>query len=235
MTSSRLLGTLLHSTVRHIILGLSRPPYSFALTRRTPSPPHMCTCTHVRLLAARKRSFDNVRLYVAASHYSTETVTFVYCTPLSSPGAVAPPVSPCAGVVVPVAAPERLLAYIDAWPACVCARRCLLRSASASFSDSICATIASISVGSRLCECQLILGDETATHPDHTVALHHRDLNVLRSGLHNLEQRLDRQLDRLVALEVIRVVLLQELPDRLGRTADGASLWCQLQLSSRSR
>lgn len=66
-----------------------------------------------------------------------------------------------------------------------------------------------------------------ATHPDHTVALHHRDLNVLRSSLHDLEQRLDRQLDRLIALEVLRVVLLQELPDRLGRTTDGACLWCQ--------
>lgn len=63
-----------------------------------------------------------------------------------------------------------------------------------------------------------------ATHPHDAVALHDRNLNVLRAGLDDLEQRLDGELDGELAVEVLGVVLLQELADGLGRTANGARL-----------
>lgn len=58
------------------------------------------------------------------------------------------PLSP--GVFVPDGALEPMA--IVAWPAWVAASLCLFRSASASFSDSISATILSISDCSRFCD-----------------------------------------------------------------------------------
>jgi hypothetical protein len=62
------------------------------------------------------------------------------------------------------------------------------------------------------------------THRDHAVPLHYADLDVLRSRLDDLEQRLDGELDRLLPVELLGVVLLEELADGLGRPADGAGL-----------
>jgi hypothetical protein len=62
------------------------------------------------------------------------------------------------------------------------------------------------------------------THRDHAVPLHHADLNVLRTSLDDLEQRLDGELDRLLPVELLGVVLLEEFADGLGRPANGAGL-----------
>ena len=46
-------------------------------------------------------------------------------------------------------------------------------------------------------------------------AVHHADLDVLCSGLDDLEERLDGKLDGLIPCEIVPVVLLEELADRL--------------------
>lgn len=67
-------------------------------------------------------------------------------------------------------------------------------------------------------------GKRWLTHRDHAVPFHHADLNVLRTSLDDLEQRLDRELDRLLPVELLGVVLLEKLADGLGRPANGAGL-----------
>jgi hypothetical protein len=52
-------------------------------------------------------------------------------------------------------------------------------------------------------------------HRDLAVSLHDRQLDVLGSGLHHLEQTLDGQLDGLCPVEVLLPVLLKELSDGL--------------------
>lgn len=49
------------------------------------------------------------------------------------------------------------------------------------------------------------------TYGDFAIAFHYTDLNVLCAGLYDFEKRLDRELDGVLAGEVILVVLLKEL------------------------
>lgn len=107
-------------------------------------------------------------------------------------------------------------------------------SASASFSVSIWATMASISGRERFCwkrsgkeergEEVLVQGTgrtpRRVTDLDFAVPVHDANLDVLRARLDNLEERLDCQLDRLVPRQVVPVVLLEELADRLRRPTD---------------
>lgn len=62
------------------------------------------------------------------------------------------------------------------------------------------------------------------THLNLVKPVHHRNLNVLGSRLHDLQQGLDGELDGLVSREIVSVVLLEELSDRFRGASDGVGL-----------
>ena len=66
--------------------------------------------------------------------------------------------------------------------------------------------------------------ERAATDRGLAVALHHGDLNVLGTGLYDLEQTLDRQPDRIIPRLVLLVILFQKLSDSLGRSPDSRGL-----------
>jgi len=63
-----------------------------------------------------------------------------------------------------------------------------------------------------------------STYCDLSITFHYTDLDVFRSGLHDLQKTLYRKLDTLVARHVIFVILLQELADSFGRSSDSVRL-----------
>lgn len=65
---------------------------------------------------------------------------------------------------------------------------------------------------------------QLGTHRDFAVTLHNTDFDVLRTSLDDLEQTLYGKFDGVLAIQVIFMVLLQELPYGLRRTADGVGL-----------
>lgn len=62
------------------------------------------------------------------------------------------------------------------------------------------------------------------TYPNNTIRLHDGDLDVLRTSLHHLQQRLDGKFDRVIAVKVVVVVLFQELAHSFGGASNGGSL-----------
>ena len=65
---------------------------------------------------------------------------------------------------------------------------------------------------------------ESVTHRNLSIALHDADLDVLCTGLHNLEQALHCELDGVISRHIVLVVLLQEFANGFRRTTDRVRL-----------
>jgi hypothetical protein len=62
------------------------------------------------------------------------------------------------------------------------------------------------------------------THGNLSVALHNADLDVFRTGLHNLKETLHSEFDTVFTRHVVFVVLFQKLSNGFGRPADRVGL-----------
>lgn len=68
------------------------------------------------------------------------------------------------------------------------------------------------------------IGPTKFPHRDLAITFHDTDLDVLRTSLDDFQETLNSQFDCIITAQVIFVILLQELPDCLRRSADGVCL-----------